>query len=69
MNPEMDSYPKFILIAATALLLVTPLGIAVLNPDISFHGLFTSLGFWVPVIILFLVMLFGFWIGQQSKFT
>ncbi|MDS0294014.1 hypothetical protein [Halogeometricum luteum] len=57
------------LITAATLLLVTPGGIAILYPDISFLGLFTSLGFWIPVMILFLVMLFGFWVGQQSKYT
>ncbi|ELY58722.1 hypothetical protein C492_11555 [Natronococcus jeotgali DSM 18795] len=66
---EMDSYPKFILVAATSLLIGIPLWLAVFSPELLSVELFTSVGFWIPIVILLLVMLFGFWIGQQSKFT
>ncbi|MGQ3330716.1 MULTISPECIES: hypothetical protein [Halorubrum] len=65
----MDSYPRFILTAAAGLLIGIPLYLAIFAPEILSVELFTSLGFWVPVAILLLVMIFGFWIGQRSNLT
>jgi len=65
----MDSYPKFILTAVTGLLIGIPLYLAIFAPEILSVELFMSLGFWVPVAILLLVMIFGFWIGQNSNLT
>ncbi|KTG29265.1 hypothetical protein AUR66_11140 [Haloferax profundi] len=63
----MDSYPRFILVAAASLLIGIPLWMAIFAPEMLSIELLTNLGFWVPVAILFVVMLFGFWVGQRSK--
>ncbi len=65
----MDSYPKFMLVAATGLLIGIPLWMAVLSPEMLSLRLFTSFVFWGIVVSLLLVMLFGFWVGQRSKYT
>lgn len=63
----MDSYPRFILVAAASLLIGIPVWLAILAPEMLSIELFTSLGFWIPIAILLFVMLFGFWVGQRSK--
>lgn len=63
----MDSYPRFILIAAVSLLIGIPIWMAIFTPEALSISLFTSLGFWIPIALLLLVMVFGFWIGQRSK--
>lgn len=65
----MDAYLKFLVVASVSLVVGVPLWTLVFAPERSPLVLLTDPVFWVLIVVFLLVMLFGFWIGQRSKYT